>query len=108
MDRAGKAEAIKTLDAEAKANRLSATLLGTGMVSFIVISGLIYFGFRQRMKKNQLEREQQETLLKTELAFLKHQINRFRRQGIHRLDTITRNNSVQRQLGRFRFCLGHH
>ena len=68
------AEEIKTLDAEAKANRLSATLYGTGMISFILISGLLFFGFRQRMKKNQLEREQQEAMFRQELDYKKKEL----------------------------------
>ncbi|MEL7249097.1 MAG: tetratricopeptide repeat protein [Bacteroidota bacterium] len=68
------AEEIKTLDAEAKANQLSATLYGTGMVSFILISGLLSFGFRQRMKKNQLEREQQEAMFRQELDYKKKEL----------------------------------
>lgn len=89
------AEEIKTLDAEAKASRLSATLYGTGMLSFIVISGLLYFGFRQRMKKNQLERERQETILKTELAFKKKELTS---QTLHLVQKSTYLQEIQENL----------
>lgn len=68
------AEEIKTLNAEATANRLTSTLYGTGMVSFIIISGLLFFGFRQRMKKNKIEREKQEAILQQELAFKRKEL----------------------------------
>ncbi len=89
------AEEIKTLDAEAKASRLSATLYGTGMVSFILISGLLYFVFRQRMKRNQLEREQQEAMLKTELAFKKKELTS---QTLHLVQKSTYLQEVQENL----------
>lgn len=89
------AEEIKTLDAEAKASRLSATLYGTGMVSFIAISGLLYFGFRQRMKRLQIERERQETILKTELAFKKKELTS---QTLHLVQKSTYLQEIQENL----------
>ncbi len=68
------AEEIKTLNAQAKANRLTSTLYGTGMLSFILISGLLYFSFRQRMKKNEIEREKQEAIFRQELDFKKKEL----------------------------------
>ncbi len=67
-------EEIKVLNAEAAANRLSSALYGTGMLSFILISGLLFFGFRQRLKKNQLEREQREMIFKQQLDFKKKEL----------------------------------
>ena len=67
-------EEIKVLNAEAAASRLSSALYGTGMLSFILISGLLFFGFRQRLKKNQLEREQQEVIFKQQLDFKKKEL----------------------------------
>jgi tetratricopeptide (TPR) repeat protein len=67
-------EEIKTLNAQATSNRLTKTLYAIGMVSFILISGLLYFGFKQRMKKNSIEREKQEAIYKQELAFKKKEL----------------------------------
>ena len=67
-------EEIKTLNAQAKTNRLTKTLYGIGMVSFIIISGLLFFGFRQRIKKNRIEREKQEAIYKQELDFKKKEL----------------------------------
>lgn len=67
-------EEIKTLNAEAKANRLTSTLYAIGMISFIIISGLLFFGFRQRIKKNRIEREKQEAIFRQELAFKKKEL----------------------------------
>ena len=50
-----KAEEIKTLNAEAKNDKLTKTLYSIGMFTFITVAGLLYFGFKQRMKKNKIE-----------------------------------------------------
>jgi tetratricopeptide (TPR) repeat protein/DNA-binding CsgD family transcriptional regulator len=68
------AEEIKTLNAQAKADRLTKTLYATGMASFVLISGGLFFGFRQRMKKNRIEREKQEAIYQQELAFKKKEL----------------------------------
>ena len=67
-------EKINSLNVKAKNDKLSKTLYATGMFSFITIAGLIYFGFRQRLKKNQIEREKQETILKQEIEFKKKEL----------------------------------
>jgi hypothetical protein len=69
-----KEEEIKTLNAQAKNDKLTKTLYGIGMFSFIAIAGLLYFGFKQRMKKNKIEREQQEAIYKQELEFKKKEL----------------------------------
>ncbi|WP_025744012.1 tetratricopeptide repeat protein [Aquimarina pacifica] len=65
---------IKTLNVQAENDKLTKTLYGTGMVSFLTISGLLFFGFKQRIKKNKTEREKQEMLLKQEIAFKKKEL----------------------------------
>ncbi|RED49416.1 tetratricopeptide repeat protein [Seonamhaeicola aphaedonensis] len=67
-------EEIKTLNVQAKNDKLTKTLYGTGMISFIVIAGLLFFGFKQRIKKNQIEREKQEAIYKQEIAFKKKEL----------------------------------
>ena len=67
-------EEIKTLNVKAKSDRLTKTLYGTGMFSFIAIAGLLYFGFKQRLKKNKIAREKQEEIYKQEIAFKKKEL----------------------------------
>lgn len=65
---------IKTLNTQAKNDKLTKTLYGIGMFSFISISGLLFFGFRQKMKKNKIERENQEAIYKQEIEFKKKEL----------------------------------
>ncbi|WP_189358526.1 tetratricopeptide repeat protein [Algibacter mikhailovii] len=67
-------EEIKTLNIQAKNDKLTKTLYGVGMLSFLTISGLLYFGFKQRLKKNKIEREKQEAIYKQEIAFKKKEL----------------------------------
>lgn len=65
---------IKTLNTQAKNDKLTKTLYGIGMFSFISISGLLFFGFKQKMKKNKIEREKQEAIYKQEIEFKKKEL----------------------------------
>jgi len=67
-------EEIKTLNAQAKNDKMTRTVYGIGMFSFVTISGLVYFGFKQRIKKNQIENEKQEAIYKQEIAFKKKEL----------------------------------
>ncbi len=67
-------EEIKTLNAQAKNDKLTKTLYGIGMFSFLSIAGLLYFGFKQRIKKNRIEREKREEIYKQEIAFKKKEL----------------------------------
>lgn len=69
-----KSEEIKTLNTQAKNDKLTKTLYGIGMFSFIAVSGLIYFSFKQRIKKNKIEREKQEEIYKQEIEFKKKEL----------------------------------
>lgn len=62
-------EEIKTLNSKAKSDQLTKILYSTGMFSFIAIAGLLYFGFKQRIKKNKIAREKKEEIYKQEIAF---------------------------------------
>ena len=44
------------------------------MFSFLTIAGLLYFGFKQRIKKNTIAREKQEEIYKQEIAFKKKEL----------------------------------
>lgn len=65
---------IDTLNVQAENDKLTKTLYGIGMFSFLAIAGLLYFGFKQRMKKNRIEREKQEEIYKQEIAFKKKEL----------------------------------
>ncbi|GAB1858482.1 hypothetical protein MHTCC0001_33200 [Flavobacteriaceae bacterium MHTCC 0001] len=65
---------IETLNAQAKNDKLTKTLYGIGMLSFIIIAGLIFFSFKQQMKKNEIEREKQEAIYRQEIAFKKKEL----------------------------------
>ena len=67
-------EEIKTLNVQAKNDKLTKTLFGIGMLSFLAIAGLIYFGFKQRIKKNKIEQEKQKAILKQKLEFKKKEL----------------------------------
>jgi len=62
-------EEIKTLNVQANNDKLTKTLYGGGTVAGLALSGLLFFGFRQRMKKNKIEREKQEEIYKQEIVF---------------------------------------
>ncbi|GGG45746.1 hypothetical protein GCM10011414_14170 [Croceivirga lutea] len=61
-------EEIKTLNQKAKVDKLTKGLYAGGMFTFLAVSGLLFFGFRQRMKKNRIAREKQEEIYKQEIA----------------------------------------
>ncbi|MDC8004344.1 tetratricopeptide repeat protein [Aureisphaera galaxeae] len=65
---------IKTLNEEVKVSNLTKTLYGIGMFAFLAITGLLYFGFKQRIKKNRIAREKQEAIYKQEIAFKKKEL----------------------------------
>jgi tetratricopeptide (TPR) repeat protein len=67
-------EEIKNLNIQANNDKLTKTLYGTGMISFIAIAGLLFFGFKQRIKKNKIEREKQEEIYKQEIEFKKKEL----------------------------------
>ncbi|MEM5564866.1 tetratricopeptide repeat protein [Psychroserpens sp. AS72] len=67
-------EEIKTLNAQAENDKLTKTLYGIGMFSFLAIASLLYFSFKQRLKKNRIEREKQEEIYKQEIAFKKKEL----------------------------------
>ncbi|GAB5399560.1 MAG: hypothetical protein Aureis2KO_11450 [Aureisphaera sp.] len=65
---------IKTLNEEVKVSNLTKTLYGFGMFAFLSIAGLLYFGFKQRIKKNRIAREKQEAIYKQEIEFKKKEL----------------------------------
>ncbi|SEL61248.1 Tetratricopeptide repeat-containing protein [Aquimarina amphilecti] len=67
-------EEIKNLSQQVEISNLRKTLYAGGMISFIAVSGLLFFGFKQRIKKNKIEREKQEAIYKQEIEFKKKEL----------------------------------
>ena len=60
---------IGILNEKVKVDTLTKTLYGGGAISGVALSGLLFFGFRQRIKKNKIAREKQEEIYKQEITF---------------------------------------
>ena len=60
-------EEIKTLNEKSRADNLKKGLYAGGMASALAVSGLLFFGFRQRIKKNRIAREKQEAIYQQEI-----------------------------------------
>lgn len=67
-------EEIKTLNEKAKVDKLTKGLYAGGMASALALSGLLVFGFRQRIKKNRIAREKQEEIYKQEIEHKKKEL----------------------------------
>lgn len=67
-------EEIKTLNEKAKVDHLTKGLYAGGMVSALTLSGLLVFGFRQRLKKNRIAREKQEEIYRQEIEYKKKEL----------------------------------
>jgi tetratricopeptide (TPR) repeat protein len=67
-------EEINTLNAKAKVDKLTKGLYAGGMASALALSGLLVFGYRQRIKKNKIAREKQEAIYKQEIAHKKKEL----------------------------------
>nr|WP_299068321.1 tetratricopeptide repeat protein [uncultured Allomuricauda sp.] len=67
-------EEIKTLNQEVEISNLKKGLYAGGMASALALSGLLVFGFRQRIKKNRIAREKQEEIYKQEIEHKKKEL----------------------------------
>lgn len=67
-------EEIKTLNQEVEISNLRKGLYAGGMASALALFGLSVFGYRQRIKKNRIEREKQEEIYKQEIAYKKKEL----------------------------------
>lgn len=67
-------EEINTLNEKAKVDKLTKGLYAGGMFTFVAVSGLLFFGFRQRMKKNRMAREKQEAIYLQEIEHKKKEL----------------------------------
>lgn len=64
-----KEQAIEALNQEVKISNLRKGIYAGGMFTFIAVSGLLWFGFSQRIKRNRIEREAREAMYQQELEF---------------------------------------
>lgn len=67
-------EEINTLNEKAKVDKLTKGIYAGGALSGVALSGLLFFGFRQRLKKNQIAREKQEEIYKQEIVHKKKEL----------------------------------
>lgn len=67
-------EEITTLNQKVEISNLRKGLYAGGMFSAFALSGLLFFGFRQRVKKNRLAREKQEEIYKQEIEHKKKEL----------------------------------
>ena len=71
---------INTLNEKVKVDKLTKGLYAGGMASALALSGLLVFGFRQRIKKNRIAREKQEEIYKKEIE---HKTKELASQTLH-------------------------
>lgn len=76
---------IETLEQRAKISNLQRILYGTGLVLSLVILGLAFYGFRQKLKRNRLEKEKVDA----ELAFKKKELT------THALNLARKNETLE-------------
>lgn len=69
-----KEQAIEALNQEVKISNLRKGIYAGGMFTFIAVSGLLWFGFSQRIKRNRIERVAREAMYQQELAFKKKEL----------------------------------
>ncbi|MGD1947857.1 MAG: tetratricopeptide repeat protein [Croceivirga sp.] len=91
-------EEINTLNEKAKVDKLTKSLFAGGMFTFIAVSGLLFFGFRQRIKRNRAERQKQEEIYKKEIEHKQKELasqtlhlvqkNTFIQELMHNLEKI--------------------
>ncbi|MFD0797582.1 tetratricopeptide repeat protein [Maribacter chungangensis] len=67
-------EEIEALNQRIKIDRLTKGLYAGGLFTFMAVSGLLFFGFTQRMKKNRIAREKQEEIYKQEIEHKKKEL----------------------------------
>ena len=67
-------EEITTLNQKVEISNLRKGLYAGGMFSAFALSGLLFFGFRQRVKKNRIAREKQEEIYKQEIEHKKKEL----------------------------------
>lgn len=65
---------IESLNKDVEISNLRKGLYASGMFTFIAVSALLYFSFKQRLKKNKIEREKQEEMYKQEIEFKKKEL----------------------------------
>jgi len=65
---------ILALNQEVEIGLLRKQRYAGGMFTFIAVSILLIFGFRQRIKRNRVEREKQEEILNKEIEFKKKEL----------------------------------
>ncbi|KPM47035.1 tetratricopeptide repeat protein [Jiulongibacter sediminis] len=94
---------IEKLALEIEKSNLQKTLFAGGMISAILIAGLLYFGFRQRSKRNKAEYEKEKALIAKELEFKKKELVS---QTLHLVNKNTLIQNLQQDLKEIRKTAG--
>lgn len=105
FDTENKEREIKTLGLQIDKSNLQKTLFAGGMISAILIAGLLYFGFRQRSKRNKAEYEKEKALIAKELEFKKKELVS---QTLHLVNKNTMIQGLQQDLKEIRKTAGEH
>ena len=83
-------EETKKLNVQVENDKLTKTLYSDGAIAGLSLSALLFFGFRQRIKKNKITREKQEEIYKQEIAFKKKEL------AIQTLHPVQKNTFLQK------------
>lgn len=65
---------IEALNAQTEKDRLTKMLYGIGITALFIIGLLMIYGFKQRLKKNEIARKKQEEIYQKEIAYKKKEL----------------------------------
>jgi tetratricopeptide (TPR) repeat protein len=81
---------IQILTETTKVDQLRKSLLGGGLLASILIGGLAFYGIRQKLKKQQLERKKEKEDFEKDLAFKKKEL------AIHTLHLVQKSELLEK------------
>ena len=80
---------IDLLNRQAQIDNLRKVLLGSGLIAVMIIAGLAYYGTRQKLKRNQAEREKEAQAFEMEITSKKKELT------THTLHLVQKNELLQ-------------
>lgn len=69
-----KSAQIKLLEKDISLSKLQKKIYAIGMISFLAIASLLYFGFKQKIKKDKIANQKQQEIYKQEIEFKKKEL----------------------------------